>query len=154
MTGKKDDSNKPELGYLGRTDTWWRADLRSGKGEAAFLYALSHQMDEFWLRNDIESLKLVLQNILINSNNDLQSILSVLKFGAQKYGLLNYRKGLSYIRLFSAFRRHVYYYPLTLNETVDADTGLPHWAHAFCCAAFLYEYATEGLGQDSRESKK
>ncbi len=56
-------------------------------------------------------------------------------FGAKKYGLHNFRKGLSYLRILSALRRHTN--AIILGEDVDRETGLPHAAHIRCCAAML-----------------
>lgn len=59
----------------------------------------------------------------------------VCKMGADKYGLLNYRKGIHYDRLLSAALRH-YWKGL---HRLDEESGLPHWAHLFSNLFMLIE---------------
>lgn len=56
-------------------------------------------------------------------------------FGARKYGLHNFRKGLTYLRILSALRRHTN--AIIRGEDRDKETGLLHAAHVRCCAAML-----------------
>ena len=145
--GRKLDDNKPEYAYLGRTDTWWHS---SPEDPNSFYRLASYYADTFWFKGDKWALLELLRHINRHPDFDLDCIITVSKSGAQKYGLLNYRKGLAWSRLFSSLRRHLYHYPLVFGEAVDEETNMPHWAHAYCCAAFLYEYATENLGTDDR----
>lgn len=55
--------------------------------------------------------------------------------GAAKYGLHNFRGGLSYLRILSALRRHTN--AIIRGEDRDAETGCLHAAHIRCCAAML-----------------
>lgn len=55
--------------------------------------------------------------------------------GAEKYGLWNFRAGLSYTRILSALLRHTF--ALIRGEDVDPESGRHHAAHIRCCAAML-----------------
>lgn len=55
--------------------------------------------------------------------------------GAKKYGLHNFRGGLSYLRILSALRRHTA--AIIAGEDYDLETGCLHAAHVRCCAAML-----------------
>lgn len=62
----------------------------------------------------------------------------VLTFGATKYGPDNWRHVANADqRYMDAMLRHLNSH--RQGEMVDAETGLPHLAHAMCCAAFLLE---------------
>lgn len=56
-------------------------------------------------------------------------------FGAEKYGLYNFRKGISYVRILSAMLRHTF--AIVRGEDRDPETGLLHAAHVRCCAGML-----------------
>lgn len=79
----------------------------------------------------------------------------VLRFGATKYADHNWVKGMEWSRLVGAFHRHCnkldsgLWVARDLDEP-DLESGLPHGAHAACCALFLREYETAGLGIDDR----
>jgi hypothetical protein len=142
MSATKNDGAKLQLQYLGKFYTFRHCDDRDVSARLPM-----HIMDEFWFRNDASVFKMLLPQ----TDAELRDVIAVRKFGAQKYGLLNYREGMEWSRLFGAFRRHMWYYPVILGEAVDSESGLPHLAHAQCCAMFLYEYSTEGIGKDDRE---
>lgn len=55
--------------------------------------------------------------------------------GAEKYGVHNFRGGLSYLRILSALRRHTN--AIICGEDTDPETGCMHAAHIRCCAAML-----------------
>lgn len=144
--GAKDDTCKLEMSYLGKTATWWVA----AKFES---YKISAVADMWWFHNEDglnRALDLIEKHCALSPESYLAAVIAVRKFGAEKYGLLNYRKGMNWSRLFSAFRRHIYYYPLVKFEELDKDSNQPHWAHAACCLMFLMEYATESIGVDDR----
>lgn len=64
----------------------------------------------------------------------LDGIAGVLEFGARKYSAHNWRGGISSSRLLAASGRH--YGALLRGEDIDAESGLPHWAHLGCCLMF------------------
>lgn len=141
--GRKDDKEKIQLQYLGRIETWM--DVSKLPPETA---KLLHLLDEFWFSNDITSLEDSLEIIL--EHTSLEDLIEVRKFGAKKYGLLNYRAGMEWSRLFGSARRHLYYYPFVRNEIIDPEHGKNHLCGAYCSIAFLYEYVNEKLGKDDR----
>ncbi len=62
----------------------------------------------------------------------------VMTIGAVKYGVDNWRQGLSWLRVLGALLRHTFAY--LAGETYDQETGKSHMAHAACCCDFLLEY--------------
>jgi Domain of unknown function (DUF5664) len=66
----------------------------------------------------------------------LRDVVRVLGFGASKYGAHNWR-GVSDARgrYFAAAQRHMVAW--WTGEVTDAESGLPHLAHAVCCLLFL-----------------
>jgi hypothetical protein len=146
--GKKFDSGKPELVYLGKTDTWWFEDKYN------LQYSVSKCLDNFWFDNQPEALLTALKFFTSAHPDYLQNVMEVLKFGASKYGLLNYRLGMRWSRLVSAARRHLYWYPHVKKELIDSETQVNHDFNAYCCIQFLYEYATDKIGEDDRHGFK
>lgn len=70
--------------------------------------------------------------------NALLRISDVLTFGAQKYVAHSWHtvaEGKS--RYKAALLRHLTAH--ALGETLDSESGLPHLAHAACCALFILE---------------
>jgi hypothetical protein len=66
----------------------------------------------------------------------ISPVISVLMFGAEKYGRDNWRKVADGPRrYYSAAQRHLAAYQS--GETHDEETGEPHLAHAMCCLIFL-----------------
>lgn len=65
----------------------------------------------------------------------MEQIGAVLAFGAKKYAAHNWRGGIAYSRLLDAALRHLYAF--ADGEDLDAESGLPHVAHAGCCIVFL-----------------
>lgn len=63
----------------------------------------------------------------------LEQIALVLAYGAQKYSKNNWRNGIEVTRLLDAAIRHIY---ASDYEDIDAESGLPHLAHAGCCIMF------------------
>ena len=65
----------------------------------------------------------------------LNSLGSVLGFGAKKYAAHNWREGIHYSRLIAAAMRHLT--AINNNENIDPESGLPHTGHLACCVMFL-----------------
>lgn len=76
----------------------------------------------------------------------------VMGHGAQKYGVDNWRKGLSWLRVIGALLRHTFAY--LGGENNDQETGLSHMAHAACCVDFLLEYEKTHPELDDRPHTK
>ena len=70
----------------------------------------------------------------------------VLEYGAAKYDAHNWQKVLGGPngpqRYVEACRRHLM--ADAAGEVNDAESGLPHWAHALCCCLFLIYNAEAG----------
>lgn len=68
-------------------------------------------------------------------------IIRVLEFGARKYGIDNWRKGMSWSRAFDALHRHLdaWY----RGEERDPETGELHLDHAGCCLMFLRRFSVD-----------
>lgn len=82
----------------------------------------------------------------------LCDITSVLMFGAEKYGVYNWRKGMEWNRLASATMRHIMAW--VDCEDKDPESGLPHLAHAACNLLFLLEYQRTCPEKDDRYCKE
>lgn len=82
-------------------------------------------------------------SILTKSINTKQTH-EVLEFGATKYDVLNYSKGMLYSRIFNSYIRHkcagLYYMSPT-----DEESGLPHEYHAQCNIIFAQTYHLLGF---------
>ena len=74
----------------------------------------------------------------------LHDVAAVLAYGAKKYGAGNW-KALKHgrERYLGALFRHLIAY--SLGERLDAETGLPHLAHAGCCLMFMAGFDAEGI---------
>lgn len=66
----------------------------------------------------------------------VEAVLTVLEYGASKYGANNWQ-GLPEFddRYYNALMRHLHAY--RAGEQCDAESGLPHMAHAACNVLFL-----------------
>lgn len=82
----------------------------------------------------------------------LKEVAKVLANGAAKYGDHNWRLGMKHSRLIGAALRHLHAH--NDGQDIDAESGLPHLAHAACCLLFLTAYNAEGLGEDDRYKKE
>lgn len=71
----------------------------------------------------------------------LWEIAKVLGFGAQKYDEWNWYRGIKYSRLFAACMRHLWQW--WRRKDRDAESSLPHLAHAGCCLLFLLQETIE-----------
>lgn len=73
----------------------------------------------------------------------------VMTFGASKYHLFNFRKGMKYSRLWSAALRHMVAW--WRGEENDPESGKNHLAHAICCLTMLREIQILERGKDDRD---
>lgn len=62
----------------------------------------------------------------------------VLTFGANKYGIENWKKCDNPRRYHDALLRHLNAY--ARGEICDMETGVSHLAHASCCLMFLHYF--------------
>jgi len=70
-------------------------------------------------------------------------VVQVLQHGAEKYSAENWRLVQGWrSRYFAALMRHVWAW--MRGERLDADSQLPHLAHAACCVLFMLELS-EGI---------
>ncbi|MAI15226.1 MAG: hypothetical protein CMM15_14545 [Rhodospirillaceae bacterium] len=70
--------------------------------------------------------------------NAIDDMAKVMTFGAKKYApnsWQNVEDGLERYR--AALLRHTF--AIQRGELIDSESGLPHSAHAMCCAAFINE---------------
>ncbi len=72
----------------------------------------------------------------------------VLAFGAAKYDVNNWRKGVAWTRMSNAALRHIVAW--IDGEDFDDESKLHHLAHARCCLGFLLEYAISHPELDDR----
>lgn len=69
----------------------------------------------------------------------LAETVKVLTFGAEKYEPDNWKVVPdSKRRYFDALQRHLWSWKQ--GESLDAESGIHHLAHAMCCLMFLYEH--------------
>ena len=70
---------------------------------------------------------------------EMEDVVSVLGFGADKYGADNWRHvSGAQERYFAAAMRHLVAWKQ--GEELDAESGLPHLAHATTCLLFLAHF--------------
>lgn len=67
-----------------------------------------------------------------------EGVAEVLGFGASKYGDRNWEKGIPYLTVLAAARRHINQF--IKGENLDHESGLSHIKHAVCNLAFLLEF--------------
>lgn len=78
----------------------------------------------------------------------LESVATILTFGAVKYEDRNWEKGMKWSRVFGALMRHAWAW--WRGERTDPETGHSHLWHAGCCIAFLIAYEQREIGEDDR----
>ena len=78
----------------------------------------------------------------------MESEAMALRYGRDKYGAYNFKKGFDYSRLIDAALRHI----LAFNEgeELDSESGVSHLGHARACLAFLIDQQARGTGKDDR----
>lgn len=77
------------------------------------------------------------------------AIAEVLGFGARKYEAHNWMRGLSWSQVVAGVKRHIASFEV--GEETDAESGLPHLAHALCGLVFIHWYA-HGPARDTYEA--
>jgi hypothetical protein len=80
------------------------------------------------------------------STDALVDIAKVGTMGATKYADHNWRKGMKWSRLLDAAHRHMMAWQL--GENLDAESQLPHLAHACWNLMALLEYEKRGFGEN------
>ncbi len=78
----------------------------------------------------------------------LEGIARVLGFGAKKYDVHNWRKGMNWSRVISAAERHLGQFKD--GQDLDPESHLPHIDHALCCLIFLRWYMGHRQSFDDR----
>ena len=73
---------------------------------------------------------------------------AVLGYGAIKYSANNWRRGGSWMSGYESLQRHLDAF--REGEDIDAESGLPHLAHAAFGIMLLIEFFDKGLGTDDR----
>lgn len=73
---------------------------------------------------------------------------TIYTFGANKYAADNWRKGISYRRIFAAILRHLYKW--WSGEEVDEESNLSHLGHAAWGIFTLIEYTKTHKELDDR----
>lgn len=79
----------------------------------------------------------------------LEGMVKVLEFGAQKYGIGNWQKGLTTVSIIESLLRHIFAY--LKGEDIDSETGLKHVDHALCNAMFLVYMEKNKKEMDNRK---
>ena len=80
----------------------------------------------------------------------LEGVAEVLAFGAKKYDVHNWRKGMKWSRLLDATLRHIVRF--ADREDCDEESNLSHLAHAACNLCFLMHYQINNRGDDDRRT--
>ncbi len=78
----------------------------------------------------------------------MREVSRVYGYGESKYGDFNYLKGMPWRKLYGSTLRHLFAW--SIGEDLDAESGLPHLAHACCDILMLLTYALRKLGTDNR----
>jgi len=78
----------------------------------------------------------------------LEGVAKVLTYGAIKYEDNNWRKGMTWSRVFGATLRHLWAF--WRGEDFDDEWGLSHLDHALCELMFLSTYHKTSTGEDDR----
>lgn len=78
----------------------------------------------------------------------LNEVAKVFTYGVEKYAPRNWEAGMDWGRLFAAAQRHLWAF--WDGEDYDAESGLPHLAHAAWNVLALLTYQLKGVGTDDR----
>lgn len=79
----------------------------------------------------------------------LEDVGAVLSMGAAKYAPRNWELGMAWGRLLAAALRHLSAW--ARGQDTDAESGLPHLAHAACCVLMLAALARRKVGTVDRQ---
>lgn len=80
-----------------------------------------------------------------------EKVVRVMMYGAAKYQKYNWKKGISFSRLYNASLRHITAF--WKGEDLDTETGISHLAHAMCCLMFLEWHRENKKDLDDRQNK-
>ena len=80
---------------------------------------------------------------------EVEEIVKVLQFGADKYGKDNWKGGMIWSRYCAAALRHILAW--WMGEQRDDESGYHHLAHACACLIFLMYYDNNDVQEDDRE---
>ena len=81
--------------------------------------------------------------------SSLEELCKVYTYGVEKYGVDNWKIGLSYMTCFGSIIRHLFEWVQGVD--VDRESGCKHLAHvAWWCFALMW-YARKGKGVDDRD---
>lgn len=80
----------------------------------------------------------------------LEPMIRVLEFGANKYGVGNWQKGLNKKEILESLQRHLA--ALMDGEEFDSETGISHMGHIQCNAMF-YNYM-DRIEKNERNNKE
>lgn len=75
----------------------------------------------------------------------------VFTYGARKYGVRNWEKGMVWSRPYATALRHIFAW--WNGELYDRETGLHHLAHAICELMFLLEFDETHPEKDDRPER-
>jgi hypothetical protein len=81
----------------------------------------------------------------------LEEVAYVMEYGAKKYSMGNYRKGMDLFRLMRAGIGH--WIDWWRGEDNDPETGRSHLAHSACCVLMAIESIKIGTATDNRYAK-
>ena len=78
----------------------------------------------------------------------LHGVVTVLTYGAKKYGDRNWEKGISFMRLYAAAQRHLADW--CIREDLDQESKLLHLDHAICDLMMMREMIALHPEKDDR----
>jgi hypothetical protein len=79
------------------------------------------------------------------------ALADVLTYGAKKYDVHNWEKGMAWHKLYGSALRHLLSW--WSGEDRDSESGLPHLAHAAFNILALHDYQLKAKGVDDREKQ-
>lgn len=134
---KKEDQNKPEASFM-----YWRGLAAAVIVDNTQAAGMCINMSDI-TKEAVED-RLVQSNLItlrLNCNVPLLDIVTICKFGAEKYGFNNYAsEGADIKRYLDAIGRHLLKH--IDGETHDEDTGLSHFCHIAANCLILLELIT------------
>lgn len=133
----KDGRTRPELGDLFYNLGRWQQGVDDGLNGAIAV--------TLWLMADEQSLGIGFGAPMLA----LQEVVRVLEFGAKKYKVGNWAKGMPWSVCFSCALSHALKYASNPAAS-DEESGLSHLAHLMCNLLFLKAYETHWTEGDDR----